>query len=72
MLERSPLSRDRINCGYNENPFYGMLEMQKIADDRFGAHITGLENGKKYRYYVQCYDSYGNEAEGFTEFEVVI
>lgn len=66
------ISRDKIVCGYNDNPFHGMLEMSKIADDRFGAHIDGLEEGKKYRYYAQCYDAYGNEAEGFTEFEVVV
>lgn len=64
------IDEDGIVCGYNENPFLGLLKMEKIASDRFGEHLTGFEEGKKYRYYVQCDDKYRNNAEGYTEFEV--
>ncbi|MFC1733434.1 hypothetical protein ACFL6I_24305 [candidate division KSB1 bacterium] len=66
------ISADKIVCGYNDNPFYGMLNMDKVASDRFGVHLTGLEDGKKYAYYINCYDRYENEAEGYTEFEVIV
>jgi hypothetical protein len=59
-----------VQCGFYSNKNLGIYAMNNIVDFKFSKILSNLDYGK-HNYYVNCIDSYGNEAIQEIEFYII-